>query len=253
MLTLRRLNMDTSWSLDWAGTTVLIDPWLVGSEVDGFSWFNEQWHATPPVSPENLGNYDSILISQCYSDHCHEDTLEALHQVPVITVPSAVKRVAKALSGRPMKALPEVTSGEWLQQGELYIAYLDPGKMIDPIYNGIVFRHAQECVVYFPHGFYLKPAQLEMLKQLHVRVLITSFSRFQLPFFLGGAVNPGMDNALDLIRQLNPDKVVHTHDENKHAKGLVKKIAKVVYPDPNALVKSLAGKFVYQQYEPIHY
>ena len=253
MLTLRRLNMDTTWSLDWAGTNILIDPWLIGSEVDGFSWFNEQWHVTPPVPPGELEHYDAILISQCYSDHCHEETLTALNDVPVITVPSATKRASKAMPDRNVMVLPEITSGQWLKQGDIHIAYLDPGKVIDPIYNGIVFRHEQKCVVYFPHGFYLKPSQLNLLKKLQVQVLITSFSRFKLPFFLGGAVNPGMDNAMELIRQLNPDKVVHTHDENKHAKGLVKKIAKVVYPDPDALVRSLAGRFVYQQYEPIQY
>lgn len=251
MLTLRRLNMDTSWSLDWAGTNMLIDPWLVGSEVDGFSWFNEQWHATAPVPIAEIGPYDFIVISQAYSDHCHENTLAALKEVHVLTVPSAKRRVQRALPERVVHVLPELTSGRWHEQGPLRLAYLDPGKKIDPIYNGIVIRHDQQCVVYFPHGFFLKPMQLEALKSLDISVLITSFSHFKLPFFLGGAVNPGQDNAMELVRQLNPAKVVHTHDENKHAKGLVKKIARVEYPTPESLVQSMAGRFIYQQYDPL--
>ena len=31
---LRRLNLDTSWEIIWEGFNIVIDPWLVGSEVD---------------------------------------------------------------------------------------------------------------------------------------------------------------------------------------------------------------------------
>ena len=95
MLTLRRLNMDSSWALSWAGTTILIDPWLLGSEVDGFSWFNEQWHVTAPVPVDTIGEYQAILISQAYSDHCHQQTLMELQTVPFIATPSASKRLER--------------------------------------------------------------------------------------------------------------------------------------------------------------
>jgi hypothetical protein len=241
--------MDTSWALTWAGQTLLIDPWLIGSEIDGFSWFNEQWHATPPVPIGDLGEYHSIVISQSYSDHLHKETLDALEKVPCISTPSAVRRLKKDAPGRAIRVLPELCTGKWLSDGELQLAYLDPGRMIDPIYNGVVIRHQQEVVVYFPHGFTLTPGQLDQLKPYNTLVLITSFSRFKLPVFLGGAVNPGMGNALKLVEALNPQRVVHTHDENKHARGLVKKIAKVDYPDPEQMKASMAGRFVYMQYE----
>lgn len=244
--------MDSSWALAWAETTVLIDPWLVGSEVDGFSWFNEQWHATAPVPPDELGDYQAVLISQSYSDHCHRQTLEALKTTKLVSTPSAVKRLTREMPGREIHILPELTSGHWLEEGSLKLAYLDPGRKIDPIYNGIVIRSGSQVVIYFPHGFTLSEAQLKNLQQFEVEVLITSFSRFKLPALLGGAVNPGKENALKLVEALNPRKVVHTHDENKHAKGLVKRIAKVDYPDPQQLEASLAGRFIYLQYEPLH-
>jgi L-ascorbate metabolism protein UlaG (beta-lactamase superfamily) len=251
MLTIRRLNMDTTWALTWADRTMLIDPWLIGSEVDGFSWFNEQWHTTTPVPVDDIGAYQSIVVSQSYSDHCHKETLAALRAVPMIVTPSTVKRIRKEMPGREIRVLPELCTGQWLEEGPLQLAYLDPGRIIDPIYNGIVVRHGGEIAVYFPHGFTLTPAQLDILKQYDTQVLITSFSRFKLPAFLGGAVNPGMENAMKLVESLDPKKVVHTHDENKHARGLVKKIAKVQYPDPEQLEMSMAGRFMYLQYEPL--
>lgn len=250
MLTLRRLNMDSSWVLSWAGTTILIDPWLIGSEVDGFSWFNEQWHVTAPVPVDMIGEYQAILISQAYSDHCHQQTLKKLQTVPFIATPSASKRIKREMRGREINILPELTSGEWLDQGALQLAYLDPGRMIDPIYNGIVIRHEEQVVVYFPHGFTLSANQLKALQSYKTLLLITSFSSFRLPVFLGGTSNPGAANALSLVEALNPRRVVHTHDENKHAKGLVTKLAKVAYPDPVQLEASMGGRFVYVQYEP---
>ena len=250
MLTLRRLNMDSSWALSWAGTTILIDPWLIGSEVDGFSWFNEQWHVTAPVPVDSIGAYQAILISQAYSDHCHQQTLKKLQTVPFIATPSASKRIKREMRGRDINILPELTSGKWFDQGALQLAYLDPGRMIDPIYNGIVIRYEEQVVVYFPHGFKLSAKQLKALQSYKTLLLITSFSSFRLPVFLGGTSNPGAANALSLVEALNPRRVVHTHDENKHAKGLVTKLAKVAYPDPVQLEASMGGRFVYVQYEP---
>ncbi len=243
--------MDTSWLIRWDDTTVLLDPWLIGSEVDGFRWFNEQWHATEPVEIAKIGKYDAIVVSQSYSDHCHGDTLKALEKVPLLCTPSARKRVQKETEGNDIKVLDELGTGNWLKLGDIELTYLDPGRKIDPIYNGIVIRKNDQVIVYFPHGFTLNPDQLKILQRFEVLLLITSFSLFKLPSFLGGAVNPGKENAIRLVNELDPRRVVHTHDENKHAHGLVKRIAKVVYPDPEDLRKTLKDRFVYLQYEPM--
>ena len=75
---IRRLNMDSSWQLEWGNSQILIDPWLIGSEIDGFSWFNEQWHTTEPLAMEGLGIIDAILLSQSYSDHCDKVLIQII-------------------------------------------------------------------------------------------------------------------------------------------------------------------------------
>ena len=245
--------MDSSWQITWNETSILLDPWLIGSEIDGFSWFNEQWHHTPPVSPKKLDKYDAILVSQSYTDHCHQQTLLELDHSVTLGTPTAVKRLTRELPQAEIRTVPDLLSGEVREVGAMRISYLDPGRKMDPIYYGIVISHGKEAIVYSPHGFALTDKQLGALKDLDIRLLITSFSTFKLPFFLGGAVNPGKENAMALVRSLNPDKVMHTHDENKHAKGLIKRIAKTKYPDFSEIGKELQDRFMYldERYIPV--
>ncbi len=43
-------------------------------------------------------------------------------------------------------------------------------------------------------------------------------------------VSPGIDGVKHLCDVLDPKKVIATHDEDKHAKGLVSKFAKIIRP-----------------------
>jgi hypothetical protein len=244
--------MDTSWQLTWGSTSLLIDPWLLGSEVDGFSWFNEQWHAYPPVPIEALEPYSHILVSQSYSDHCHEQTLAQLDQVPVLATPKASSRLAKTLPEMQVIKLPAV-SDQWLSVGELEVAFIDPHRKMDPVYYGIAVKKENEVVVYFAHGFELKGTQLSVLQKLDVKLLITSFSLYQLPAILGGAVNPGIENGSNLVRDLQPEQVVHTHDEQKVGRGIVGKLAKKEYPSKEELVAKVGTTFRYldESYQPL--
>ena len=76
---LRRLNMDNSWEIHWGGEHILLDPWLIGPEIDGFKQFNMQWLSQPAVALDQIAEPNRIVISQPYSDHCHELTL---HEMP---------------------------------------------------------------------------------------------------------------------------------------------------------------------------
>ena len=58
--TLQRLNMDSSWHLAAGSTGLVLDPWLVGSEVDVARWFNEQWHETEPVAIADVPPHNAI-------------------------------------------------------------------------------------------------------------------------------------------------------------------------------------------------
>lgn len=243
-LRIRRLNMDSSWQITWGNTSILIDPWLLGSEIDGGTWFNEQWHATPPLHLQDLEKYDSILISQPYSDHCHEPTLNALEAVPFFVTPKAKKRLNKAFPKREIQVLPNLTKDNWLVFNDLALGYFASNDKSTSLYDAILFKKNDEIVFYSPHGLKVTNKQLEILQAYKIKVLITSFSLFKMPFFLGGAVNPGKEKALAMVEKLNPEKVLQTHDEDKHAKGLVKKIAKIVYPTIEELQSDLKGRFI---------
>ena len=64
MLSVKRLNLDSSWHISYNQTDFIVDPWLIGSEIDGFKWLNEQWHTKEPVKITELPDYNFILISQ---------------------------------------------------------------------------------------------------------------------------------------------------------------------------------------------
>lgn len=245
MLKLRRLNMDTSWQLSWGQTNLLIDPWLIGTEIDGFAWFNEQWHTTLPVAIHAIESYQAILISQPFSDHCHEETIRQLNEVPLLINPKSRKRLSKAFAEKKMLDLPLLLEGNWLEFGELKIAYLKSTKVLSAAFDAIIIRKDKDLVVYCPHGFELTEAEVKALEGYQTKALIAGFSSFKLPFFLGGVVNPGKSNVLELIKVLNPQKVFHTHDENKASKGIVKKVASVVYPNEFEMQEGLEEQFVF--------
>jgi hypothetical protein len=237
--------MDTSWQISWGQTNLLIDPWLLGTEVDGFTWFNEQWHTTAPVSVTTLENYQGILISQPFSDHCHEETIHALNEVPLLVNPKSKKRLLKEFEDRKMLDLPLFLEQDWLAFGDLEIACLKSKKVFSAAFDALLIRKGKELVVYCPHGFEFTAAQIEALSIYQTKALIVGFSSFKLPFFLGGVVNPGKTNALELIKVLKPQKVFHTHDENKASKGIVKKIASVSYPNEVEMKEGLEEQFVF--------
>ena len=73
--------------------------------------------------------------------------------------------------------------------------------------------------------------QLELIKDINISLLITTFTHFKIPKIMGGDVNPGMENVYELYKQLSPKKTINTHDEKKKAKGLVSALAKIKYAD----------------------
>jgi hypothetical protein len=223
--------MDNSWQVGLDEHRFLLDPWLVGSEVDGFSWFNEQWHATPPVPLEQVGRCDAVLVSQPYSDHCHAETLRRMGPgAPVWAVAAARKRLARELPDLQVLEIPDATES-WANICGCSVAKLSPAHRIDPIYHALVIARQGNAVFYAPHGFSLRPEQLRAVAHLRIMVLITTLTHFVLPKILGGLINPGTEGARELAEQLRPERILNTHDERKHAKGLVMRLAKVRYPD----------------------
>ena len=109
---------------------------------------------------------------------------------------------------------------------------LRPDKILDPIYFAVVIiNNKNEAIFYAPHGFVLSDEQLELIKDIDISLLITTFTHFKIPKIMGGDVNPGMENVYELYKQLSPKKTINTHDEEKKAKGLVSALAKIKYAD----------------------
>ena len=38
MLSIKRLNLYSSWHIEYGKNSFIVDPWLIGSEIDGFKW-----------------------------------------------------------------------------------------------------------------------------------------------------------------------------------------------------------------------
>ena len=62
MIKLKRLNLDSSWHIHFNRLKFILDPWLIGSEIDGFKWLNQQWHSNKSVLIKDIPDYDLSLI-----------------------------------------------------------------------------------------------------------------------------------------------------------------------------------------------
>lgn len=213
---LGRLNGDATWWCELGGARLVFDPWLVGSEIDYARWFNEAWHTDPVVAPHDAGRIDLVIVSQSYADHCHPATLSQL-DAPVAAVPGCGIEGASAIP--PWGTEP-------LRVGALRIWRLSRPWFRPPAYHAIVVADdADRAVLHAPHG--LPAAVATQLEGLDFEVVAVTRARYQLPFFLGGAVNPGDDAARALVEALRPRRALAIHDEAKRAEGLVSKLARV--------------------------
>ena len=113
----RRLNMDASWQFSTQSASIVVDPWLKGVEIDGFSWFNKQWHATSPIDPASLSDLDGLVVTQPYADHFHEETIAAIPDVPLYTYQRLVSSVQRKFRDRSVHALASIRDDEWTKIG----------------------------------------------------------------------------------------------------------------------------------------
>ncbi len=227
MASIQRLNMDNSWMLTIGGKRILIDPWLVGEEIDFFSWFNTQWHKTKPIELDKIGNFDCVLITQKYPDHFHLETLKLLKPAHLLVPESIAIRVSKEFPMAIVNGMGGKLKSFTLDN--LRFDWLNTSRKIDPIYDAVVVSTKSESVFIASHGFTISTTQLSQISSFPpFKLLICPFNLYKLPFFLGSVVSPGITSLENLVCQLNPSHFVATHDEDKHAKGLVTKLAKVI-------------------------
>ena len=250
---LQRLNMDNSWFLGLGNTSLLIDPWLEGPEVDYASWFNTQWHKTPPLPYPEIPAFDAILITQKYPDHFHEVTLKKLDPKVIFAPHSLRKRISSLLPDAETYFFDKNRSAfDW--RG-LTLKHLPTRRRIDPIYDAFLIDDGEASVMIASHGLNVDDEHAKMIQASSpCKLLISPFNRYQLPSLLGGTVTPGLAGLEPLVEAVQPTHIVQTHDELKNGKGLIPALASITVFEPQEASDTtwLMNRFVHlDNYEPL--
>ena len=210
----KKLNDDCSWLWELNGIKIIVDPWFTPSQIDGHRLFSEQFHQSPQPSVSNLPHINFLFISNPFTDHCNKETLLQFDSsIPLIAKESILKKISKWNHFR--KLIP-------LQDAPFTIKEFKPGRFLDLVHSAFLFEMEEGTILFAPHG--AKGRDLSK-----VDVLITTTTRYYLPFWLGGTVNLGIKNAELLYRQSEAKLFLSTHDEQKIGKGFVEKWAKKEY------------------------
>jgi hypothetical protein len=233
MLAVRRLNMDNTWMIEVDGVRLLIDPWLIGDEVDYFSWFNTQSHKTPPLPIAEIGLFDWTIITQHYPDHFHKDTLEMIHPSNVFCPPSTKSYFTKNFTSSTIESSNELKM--MINQKSFCFKRFQSKIKLSAAFDIVYIESENHTIVLAPHG--CDSTVIEQIQGLgNIDLLVTTFSLYLLPSMLGGTINPGLAGLKQTMESLNPKTVLMTHDEDKKASGLVPMLAKITkYPDEELL------------------
>lgn len=208
---LTKLNADSSWMFHFDGLQILVDPWFTASQVDFHPLFSRQFHQSPQPLVRELVKPDFIFISHPFTDHCNEETLLQFDKhIPVIALPSILKKIRKWDHFHKLMTLEEVPFTIQVIQTKNAL-----------VHKAYLIESSQNKIVYAPHG-----AQLKNDINLKMDAVITTTLQYQLPFFLGGTINLGLDKALQLQKQVGAKHLLTTHNEDKKGEGLVSLFAK---------------------------
>lgn len=192
-----------TWLIELQQTTILLDPWLVGSLTFGNqSWLFEGSRKVERNIPQNI---DLILLSQGLEDHAHPPTLERLdRQIPVVASPNAAKVVQK-LNYQHIYSLAHGESYTGSQSIQITAV---PGSPLGPTLteNGYVIEDliAGNKIYYEPHGYHS-----EAVKTFApIDVVITPIVDLKIPLL--GSIIKGQQEALEICQQLQPQVILPT-------------------------------------------
>lgn len=206
----QRLNDDCSWLWELNGLKIIVDPWFTPSQIDGHRLFSEQFHQSSQPAVSTLPVADYLFVSNPFTDHCNKETLLQFDpSVPLIAKKSILKKIAKWNHFKQL--IP-------LQNAPFPIIEYKPGKLLDLVHSAYFFDTVEGSVLFAPHG--AKAGNLPKAD-----VLITTTTRYHLPFWLGGTVNLGIKQAEILFKQCEAKLFLSTHDEQKIGRGFVEKLA----------------------------
>lgn len=238
-LSLTRLNPDSSWLIELDGTRILLDPWLQGRAVIGLPVIHQAALPQPTVAVDSIPDWDALVISHPFPDHCQVHTLRALRKDrPVFTPRVAVPFVRLLGRFSSITALPDATARPApVRIGEVEASWCRAVALFDTTHNALVLRGRQsgQTVVYSPHGLLADTATIQAVRREtggRVDALLLSFTLLDLPFYLGGVANLGAPAGVEAVRLLQPRHVFSTHDEPKPDAGFIARVERILHPGP---------------------
>lgn len=251
---IQRLNPDTSFLIvSRDGTRLVVDPWLVGAEIDGAAFFNKAEHADPSsvVHPSSILECDAIIISLQFSDHCHEETISLFpDNIPIFGSAAAVERLRKhpLIRLRRLFVIGDDESPTTI--GLVHLFSIPTSGFLDFTHGGIVFQQKegriQKYILYAPHGLICRGETERVLRRLKgsCRCLMITCSRYSPPLLLGGSVNLGLEQTMPIVALVKPQNFIDCHSEQKLTSGLIPLLSQTDYPTTGAVEKFFADNAV---------
>jgi hypothetical protein len=223
-----KLTDDSSWLIETAEFSLVIDPWFTNKQIDGFAWFSLQRRAQS-YGPFKFNSEKPlfIFVSHPFSDHCHKETLSTF---PKNTVLIAEERAFKKILDWHHFETIKLPS-----ESPFYIKQWTKVGLFNQTHHAFELQIEDKSLLYAPHGVSAKqelPA---------VDVLITTTTTYKLPFFLGGTVNLGLKEAKAVLAKTGAKLVLTTHDQQKESKGFVGLFARPIYERDEAFKLLNAG------------
>ena len=251
MVTLTRLNGDTSWLIVFgSGYRLVVDPWLHDSaQVDGHALFSAQ-RRVEGASVGRLADvgWDGVVFSHPFSDHMHPRTIaDALPLEGAVYAATAACRRALERIGVCTAITTLEGKGEGEGAGAVQIAPGVSARFLParerrlspawtPLHAALLLEAPDAAILYSPHG--IGPDSLpppppafgfgsEPPKPL---ILLSALDAQSLPLL--GPVALGFSNTRALLPAWPFTHILPTHDEHKSASGLVALLIRRVPTSP---------------------
>ena len=223
-----KLNADSSWLWEINGLKVLVDPWFSESQVDFHPRFSTQYHLDKQPEVYEIPRPDFIFISHPFTDHCDRETLVKFSsEIPVICLPSIQRKMQK------WKDFNQFIS---IDAAPFMLEKISKTGFLDLVHHAYLISDGMSTMCYAPHG----TRAIKEGKQ--ATVLLTTVTTYELPFYLGGTVNLGLNKAIQLAEKLKVNTLISTHDEQKRQAGLVARLSKRKYTLSNEFLTLTQGQ-----------
>jgi hypothetical protein len=249
-LQLTLLNGDSSWLIELDGTRILLDPWLDGPATIVHPVVHVAQLGASVVPLRDLPKVDALVISHPFPDHCNRPTLRQLSPDLPVYAPAVVKPFVKAFGGfRNVTALANATrGGKAATAGNVSLYWCRASAPLDTTHNALILRGTVSgaTVMYCPHGLIDGGPTLKAVERVlagRLDAFLCSFTRLDLPGYLGGIANLGTDAAAAMVGRLAPRYVLATHDGDKPDQGFIARVGRITRcPDIAAAIVSHAAR-----------